>query len=183
MAVNCSLGIAGRPRGVKQTKRLPFISGTGPGEIGIALRQQRFMGDGTGERMRLQWRAEGDHQYGLRQFGQRLCGQGGIFSVHDQNLRPAMLERKGDHRGVEPGVERVRARRRAWARRRRPLSSRECSERGSRPCRAVRCRAARAPRPAAGTAYSRHSCTGDRRRSPRLRRRTRQRRARESSRA
>ena len=113
MVVDHALRVAGGAGGVVQRDGLPLVGGQRPGELRIALGQQRFIV----QRSQLlaadkQWVVHINDQrafLGLDQ-PQRLADGLGELAVGEQYLGLAVFEHEGDGFGVQPDVQGVQHR-------------------------------------------------------------------------
>ena len=110
MVKNHALGIAGGPRRVVERDGVPFILGHRPGKFRIARGEEILVlhvADQCARNVELPFIGV-DHD-GLRhpRHRQRLCRHARKFAIDDQEPGLGVIEREGDHRRIEPGVEGV----------------------------------------------------------------------------
>ena len=109
VVIDHALGIAGGARSVIERDGVPFVVRHRPGVVGIALRDELLVFDGAQPLARAGvFRVVVvDHQRLRLAEGERLLHHLGEFAVGDHHLGLGVIEREGDDRRVEPGVERV----------------------------------------------------------------------------
>ena len=109
VVIDHALGVAGGARGVVERDGVPLVVRHRPGEIRIALRDERLVVDPAEPLARagIFRIVVVDHQRFDLGERQRLLDHPGIFAVGDDDLAFAVVELEGDHRGVEPRVDGV----------------------------------------------------------------------------
>jgi hypothetical protein len=108
MVIDHALWIAGRARGVVQRNSIPLVGGQGPGVLGVAGLQERFVVGCADELVGV-----GGHRVGhadhtqLGEFQRRAVRQFAVLRVDDQRLRLAMTQHEQQRRHVEPRIQRI----------------------------------------------------------------------------
>ncbi len=109
MMIDHAFGVAGCARRIIERDRIPFVLRHQPGEIRIALAQKILVFE----------RADAlagagifrivvvDDQRLCRAARQRVFRHFGEFTVGDQDLGFAVIEREADDGGIEPGIDRI----------------------------------------------------------------------------
>src|SRR5262245_65635735 len=99
--VDDALGIAGRSRSVEQAERLPLVCRPAPVELGVALREQRFVGLLTEQRAFLmQGIVDVDDRDGAAEKLERTPDRLRELAIGDEEARAAVLQDERDRPGV-----------------------------------------------------------------------------------